>query len=144
MSNPSKNKGTQAETGVTRYLNSNNITAHRQPLTGQHDQGDIHATTPNGQHFIIEVKAGHAAEKASPNQIDQWWQDTLTETTNYSRAHPGVSPTPILVTKRPGYSPSRCGQWGVHTWATINGHRVRVTLTLDQYIATLTHERTQS
>ena len=49
-----KQKGTLAETAVTRYLQENGIDARRLPLSGSKDQGDILISGPRT--FTLEVK----------------------------------------------------------------------------------------
>lgn len=103
MSNPSKAKGTRAETLVTRWLQDNGFPdARRQPLTGSKDQGDILACTDPT--IILEVKAGEQASTASMGLIRQWLEQTETEAV-HAQADLGV-----LVQYRRGRS---VGAWPV-------------------------------
>jgi Holliday junction resolvase len=82
MSNPSKQKGTRAETKVVRYLQSCGFTARRQALAGSDDQGDIEAIAPSGDKFIIEVKAGKQTAAPNRSQIESWCEQAMTEANN--------------------------------------------------------------
>jgi len=100
--NASKAKGTRGETAVVNYLRVNGFpTAERRALAGAADRGDILATIG----VIIEVKAGAAAQTASPAKIDTWLEQTRTEQAN-AGADIGV-----LVVQRRGIGTSRPGQW---------------------------------
>ena len=57
MANPSKNKGTAAETAVVRHAWAQGFTdAERIALSGANDQGDV--VLMREPKIIIEVKAG--------------------------------------------------------------------------------------
>lgn len=104
--NKSKGIGTEAETGVARYLAANGWpSAERRTQKGTYDQGDI-TGTPG---ICWEVKGGEAARKAGDAQIAAWLIETETERLN-ARADLGV-----LVVARPGYGPKRAGCW----WAVM-------------------------
>ncbi|WP_172121374.1 hypothetical protein [Actinomyces faecalis] len=97
-----KDIGTAAETALVRYAREHGHPgARRIALAGARDQGDVWLT----EGIIVEVKAGHAAERASDEQVRAWWGQTVTERDNH-----GV-PVGVLVTKRAGYSGARCGAW---------------------------------
>lgn len=51
MANPSKRKGTQAESAVVEYMNENGWSVERRALGGSKDKGDI-----AGAPVVIEVK----------------------------------------------------------------------------------------
>ena len=101
MSNPSKSKGTAAETAVVRWARENGFGhADRQPLRGNRDAGDI-ALAPG---VIVEVKnrrlpTGHP----TPVQLTDWMRQTEAERET-SRADVG-----ILVVKRAGTTDP--GRW---------------------------------
>lgn len=78
--NPSRAKGTAAETAVARYLISRGITAHRAPLHGSEDRGDIWAApTAHGYRVVVEVKAGAQAHNPSLPQVEAWQAEAEAE-----------------------------------------------------------------
>lgn len=81
MSNPSKQKGTKAETNVVRYLNAHGVTAKRKALTGNQDQGDIDAKTVYGD-MVLEVKAGQQTANPSRSQLTEWLRQARVEGDN--------------------------------------------------------------
>ena len=88
MSNPSKQKGTRAETKVVRYLESCGFVARRQALAGSNDPGDIEAYAPDSMDkIIIEVKAGKQTTAPSRTQIEEWCRQTMVETENSGAKH---------------------------------------------------------
>lgn len=107
MANPSRNKGTAAETGVVRWARLNGYPhADRQPLRGGRDQGDL--TLCPG--VIVEVKA-HRLPTGVPTrgQLDTWLAQTEAERVN-ARADVAV-----LVVKRPGTTDP--GRWFAYVTA---------------------------
>lgn len=87
MSNPSKAKGTAAETAVVTYLRSRGwIHAERRALTGNQDRGDIAGVVG----VTIEVKACKAFTPA------EWLKEAQTEQAN-NGDHVGV-----VIAKRRG------------------------------------------
>ena len=106
MSNPSKAKGTAAETAIVRYLRANGFGgADRQPLRGNRDQGDI-ALCPG---IIIEAKTSKRTGPTGlpPEQLLTTWLDQ----TELERANAGAA-IGLLVVKRHGTT--NPGRW--HTW----------------------------
>jgi hypothetical protein len=100
--NPSKAKGTAAESAVVRVARANGFPlAERRALAGSADVGDI-LLCPG---VIIEVKAGKAAKTASLAQIGKWLAETETERRN-ADAEVG-----LLVTQRQGIGVDRAGLW---------------------------------
>lgn len=103
MSNPSKRKGTAAETAVTRWLRANGYPhAERRALSGNQDKGDILASPG----LIIEVKnrqggAGHG--QPGPAELSAWMRQAATERRN---ARADLCP---LVVKRVGTTD--VGRW---------------------------------
>lgn len=90
MANPSKQKGTAAETALVRWLQQNGFpAAHRQPLAGNKDIGDVWVCP----WLIAEVKAH---KTWTDLDIDRWLDETETERRNAS------ADTAWLVVKRPG------------------------------------------
>lgn len=82
MSNPSKQKGTAAETKVARYLQEHGIDAERRALSGSSDKGDILVRYPAGGGRIIEVKTGQQTANPSRTQIEEWLDQTHKEMMN--------------------------------------------------------------
>ena len=84
MANPSKQKGTRAETRVVRYLESCGFTARRQALAGSDDHGDIEAYAPGFEDckMIIEIKTGKQTANPSRSQIIEWCRQAKVEAEN--------------------------------------------------------------
>lgn len=79
MSNPSKAKGTAAETKVVKYLNTHGVFAERKALAGEKDKGDLRAVLPDGTEVTIEVKAGMQTASPSRSLMDLWLCQTIKE-----------------------------------------------------------------
>lgn len=79
MANPSKQKGTRAETNVARYLTAHGLRTARRPLAGSADQGDLHTTMPNGMEVTVEVKAGKQTQHYTRSQLEEWKRQTIVE-----------------------------------------------------------------
>lgn len=90
MANPSKSKGTRAETKVVRFLEEMGWRAKRQPLSGSKDKGDIIAQSPDGKQWVIEVKAGRQCASPNRTQLTEWMRQAETEAGNM---WPGMSYT---------------------------------------------------
>jgi Holliday junction resolvase len=98
MSNPSKAKGTAAETAVTEYLKGRGITATRAPQHGSADRGDVWAfPTDAGHRLVIEVKAGEQAANPTMTQVRAWQREANVEAARVPDADAAV-----LVLKRKG------------------------------------------
>lgn len=82
MANKSKAKGTKAETKVVKYLTAFGLHAERQALHGSQDLGDIKVTGPNGNSFIIEVKAGQQTANPNRSQLTEWLRQAEIEAHN--------------------------------------------------------------
>ena len=83
MANPSKQKGTRAETKVVRYLEDCGFVARRQALAGSDDRGDIEVYAPDStEKIIIEVKAGKQTAAPSRSQIEEWCRQAVVEKEN--------------------------------------------------------------
>ena len=106
----SKDKGTRAETAVTRYCRSFFPAAERRALHGRQDVGDI-LLAPG---IIIEVKAGKAAQTASLRKIRDWMAETQREVAN-AGADIG-----LLVTQRQGLGLGRVEDW--ECWSVEHTH----------------------
>lgn len=102
--NPSKAKGTHAETAVVKWLRANGFpNAERLALHGRKDIGDIRPTPG----FICEVK-NYAT--VTDGLIRQWLMDTYREMDN---AHADVA---LLIIKRPRKA---TGDWWA--WQLVRG-----------------------
>lgn len=107
MANPSKNKGTSAETAVVRWARTNGYPhADRQPLRGNRDAGDI-ALCPG---VIVEVKNRRLTTGVpTAGDLTEWMRQTETER-EVARADVG-----ILVVKRNGTTDP--GRWFAYVTA---------------------------
>lgn len=104
MSNPSKNKGTLAETAIVRYLRDNGFAgAERRALHGAFDLGDVTGIGP----LVIESKAYKSG--ASDGQVAKWLAETELERQNAGADYG------LLVMKRVGIASHRAGEW----WAVL-------------------------
>lgn len=94
MANPSKAKGTRAETDVCLYLNSHGLRAERRPLAGSEDNGDLRVFLPDGTEITAEVKTGKQTQNFPRSRIEDWKRQTLVECENSG------CPMSMLVIKR--------------------------------------------
>jgi hypothetical protein len=104
MANPSKNKGTAAETALVRWARTHGFPmADRQPLRGNRDAGDV-ALCPG---IVVEVKAHVTAGRGIPQdvQLDAWMDQAEAERVNAGAAH-----CP-LVLRRSGAGAGDPGRW---------------------------------
>lgn len=102
MANPSKAKGTAAETACVRWLRLNGYPgADRQPLRGNRDAGDL-ALAPG---LVVEVKnrRGGATGQPAAGDLDDWMRQAETE-----RLIAGADHCPLIV-KRSGTAD--VGRW---------------------------------
>ena len=107
--NPSKSKGTAAESAVVKYLRSCGIPADRHALKGTADEGDVWAwpTVSGGARLVAEVKAGEQTKAPSWVQLSKWWQEAEDEASRVQDCDMAV-----LVCKRHGSGLP--GDW--HAW----------------------------
>lgn len=84
MANPSKQKGTRAETRVVKFLAEYGIQSKRKPLHGSSDEGDIDVVASGfgGSGIVLEVKAGKQTLNPSRNKLDEWFRQTKVEGVN--------------------------------------------------------------
>lgn len=109
MTNPSKAKGTAAESAVLAALRDmEHPEALRVVLHGSSDWGDVHYTARSGALVAVEVKGGTAAEKASSGTIERWLDEAAAEARNSGR------PLAMVVTKRAGVGAPRAALWWAH------------------------------
>jgi Holliday junction resolvase len=82
MANPSKQKGTTAETKVVKYLTARGLRAERRPLAGSSDNGYLRLILPDETEVTVEVKCGRQTQGYSRSSIEDWKLQTLTESIN--------------------------------------------------------------
>lgn len=84
MANPSKQKGTRAETSVVRFLIAHGIKAQRKALTGPKDCGDVDII--GGAHLphpmVFEVKTGKQTANPTRFQLECWMDQARKEAAN--------------------------------------------------------------
>lgn len=79
MANPSKKKGTAAETKVLKYLKDElGYDVRRLPLSGNKDKGDLQLEA-GGSSFTIEVKTGQQTANPSRTQLREWIEQAWNE-----------------------------------------------------------------
>lgn len=103
MANPSKKKGTAAETRVVKFLRSFDIQAERRALSGSEDQGDIKVIARDVE-LVFEVKSGKQTMNPTRNQMDEWIRQTIIEGIN-------AGCDSMLVVARHGKSPKDYDVW---------------------------------
>ena len=112
MSNPSKAKGTAAETAVVRLAAAMGIPAKRVALAGAADQGDVWLWPEgDGARVVVEVKSRKAMWTWT--QVEAWWEEAEAEATRVPNCD--VS---LLVVKRPGSGPANAADW--FAWAKVD------------------------
>lgn len=82
MSNPSKKKGTAAESKIVKYLRDNGLDAERLALHGAKDEGDIRVWIKDCTDIRIEVKAGKQTINPSRTDMLIWEKQTTNEAYN--------------------------------------------------------------
>lgn len=83
MANPSKAKGTRAETRVVNHLTAHGLNAERKALKGNKDEGDIQMRHPDGSVWMsLEVKTGKMTQDYSRKQLDGWLDQARVEGIN--------------------------------------------------------------
>ena len=108
MVNPSKKKGTAAESAVVKFAQANGFPdARRLTLSGSYDQGDVELVHRT---LMVEVKSGAQATGASIGQIVKWIHETERERIN------GEWSDAFLVTQRRGFGLTTAGMWDAHFW----------------------------
>ena len=100
--------GTKTAESVVRVMRANGWPdAERSALHGAKDRGDL---TGIGRGLCVEVKGGHAAERASDGQVLAWMAELDTECVNKG-ADVGV-----LVMKRKGVGHGNAERWWAVMW----------------------------
>lgn len=79
MANPSKRKGTVAETKVSNYFNEHGLRTERKALAGSNDEGDLRTFLPDGEEVTVEVKTGQQTQNYPRSRLDDWKRQTLQE-----------------------------------------------------------------
>lgn len=83
MSNPSKQKGTRAESKVVQFLVAHGIAARRKALTGAKDCGDVDVEAPGLDcPVVFEVKTGKQTTNPTRFQIEGWLDQAREEGAN--------------------------------------------------------------
>lgn len=82
MANPSKKKGTAAETKVLKYFESKGMAVRRLPLSGNKDKGDLEIDGIDGSTYTVEVKTGKMTENPSRSQLEDWIGQAIEESKN--------------------------------------------------------------
>ena len=77
MANPSKDKGTRAESKVVSYFKEAGLDAVRKALTGSADKGDIQLDG-----YSLEVKTGKQTANPSRSQLEEWLRQSEVESAN--------------------------------------------------------------
>ena len=109
MSNPSKAKGTAAETAVVRLATAMGIPAKRVALAGAADQGDVWLWPEgDGARVVVEVKSRSKAWTWT--EVQKWWAEAEREAL---RANCDMC---LLVVKRPGSGAPSAADW--FAWTT--------------------------
>ena len=79
MANPSKQKGTRAETNVARFLTARGLPTERKALAGSADKGDLRTILPDGTEVTLEVKAGKQTANYNRSTLNEWKRQTCVE-----------------------------------------------------------------
>lgn len=83
MANPSKQKGTRAETAVVRFMQAAGWQAERKALSGSEDHGDIKCRGPHTADWLtVEVKAGKQTANPNRSQLEEWLRQARVEAKN--------------------------------------------------------------
>ena len=84
MANPSKAKGTRAESRVVKYLRGLGYGVRRKALAGSKDEGDIefYDAPRLFEPLTIEVKAGKQTANPSRGQLEEWLRQSWEEAQN--------------------------------------------------------------
>jgi hypothetical protein len=109
MANPSKAKGTKAESAVVAWAVMSGVPAIRPALGGAEDHGDVWLWPQgNGARVMVEVKdcPSKFAHFPSGVLLQDWWAQTEREVLNVPDADLG-----ILVVKPKGVGHNRAGEW---------------------------------
>ena len=108
MVNPSKQKGTAAETALVDWFRSHGHTgAHRNPPAGTNDVGDIGGVTTwcdiygEAAYVVIEVKNRRDLATSIRDGLNELEAEKITAGTRHG----------VLVTKSRGVGLGRAGEW---------------------------------
>jgi hypothetical protein len=108
MANPSKSKGTSAETAVVDLARRFGLTAERRALKGAADEGDVWI---DGGRIVVEVKS--RKKWWTWREVSDWFAEAEKEAEQSPLANAAV-----LVVKRIGTGNARAGDW--FAWITIS------------------------
>lgn len=111
MVNRPKQIGTAAESAVVSVAREHGFAAaDRHVLTGGADQGDVWLLpTGMSRQVVIEVKAGHTAERASMGLIEEWVGEAQREADAAARGT--TVAVGFLVAKRAGVGAGNAHRW---------------------------------
>ena len=105
MSNPSKAKGTAAETAVVKLAAAMGIPAKRVALAGAADQGDVWLWPEgDGARVVVEVKSRSKAWTWT--EVQKWWAEAEAEALRVPNCD-----VALLVVKRPGSGAPSAADW---------------------------------
>ena len=131
MVNRSKNIGTTAETAVVRAAQElGYLYAKRPAQKGALDAGDVIIH----DQLIAQVKGGVMAGKASENQVEDWWGETLKQAANYSELYGHTPVRAILVVKRKGVSDKNAERWHAYFSQNMSRFLPLLRVTLREYL----------
>ena len=82
MANPSKKKGTAAETKVKNYFIDHGFRCERKSVAGSADEGDLRLYLHDGVEVTVEVKAGKQTWNYPRSKLEEWKQQTIVESRN--------------------------------------------------------------
>lgn len=125
MTNKPKNIGTWTETQALKAAKASGFPdAERKVLHGAKDVADLWLLPSDApMQIIVEVKGGHAAENATPRDIERWWHETQLEMWNVVNAT-GRGAIGLLVVKRKGVGGARAAEWWAYAdLGTLDGLR---------------------
>lgn len=109
MANPSKQRGTAAETAVVRAAQTRGFPhSDRLTLSGARDRGDVRFTTGLTAGVVAEVKGGNMARTASDALVEKWLDEA-----ELAKKHTGAAVS-FLVVQRGGHGLPNAHRW--HTY----------------------------
>ena len=109
MANPSKAKGTRAESALVAWSVMAGVPAIRPALVGTRDHGDVWLWPEgNGARAMVEVKDQPSAYARFPSGVvlADWWSQTEREA-----LHVPYCDVAVLVVKPKGVGYNRVGDW---------------------------------
>jgi Holliday junction resolvase len=138
MSNPSKSKGTRAETRVARYMNERGVKTTRRALAGNADEGDLRVELKDGTELTLEVKAGTQTANYGRTLFTKWQEQTIVEGNNS-----GCHPVLVIVRHRRPLANAEvwmpCYEWETNEnkWAFGLGNNAWAMMYLNEFVSWL-------